>query len=225
MTPATVAIAGATGVVGSRVLHILQGMSSVGRVVAVGRRPPAAGHPKVEARTLDFGDPGALAAALDGGASVALCALGTTMKRAGSRPAFRAVDHDAVVAFARAALARGASRFVLVSSIGADPRARSFYLRTKGEAEAAVAALGYPQVTILRPSLIDDRGTRADVRAGERLTLPVARLLFAVVGRRRRWAPVPADVVARALVRLAFDDSTERLRIVESEALHTLGAG
>jgi uncharacterized protein YbjT (DUF2867 family) len=144
------------------------------------------------------------------------------MKRAGSKEAFRAVDHDAVVAFGEAALARGAQRFLLVSSVGADSRARSFYLRTKGETEQALARLGYAQLTILRPSLLDDEGARREFRATERLMLPLARLLFAVVGQTTRYAPVPADVVARAMVRLAFDDGGERVRIVESEQLHSL---
>jgi uncharacterized protein YbjT (DUF2867 family) len=155
---------------------------------------------------------------------VALCCLGTTLRQAGSQAAFRAVDHDAVVAFARAARARGARRFVLVSSLGADPRSRTFYLRVKGEADDAVAGLGFEQVTILRPSMLDDEGTRPDHRRGERLALPVARLLFSVVGRTHRYAPIRAEVVARAMVRFAFDATAERLRIVDSGALHAAGA-
>jgi uncharacterized protein YbjT (DUF2867 family) len=96
--------------------------------------------------------------------------------------------------------------------------------RTKGEVEDALARLGYAQLTILRPSLIDDEGARRDYRAGERLVLPLARFVFAVVGRTRRYAPISADVIAKAMVRLAFDNTTDRVRWVESDELHRLGA-
>jgi uncharacterized protein YbjT (DUF2867 family) len=218
----TVAIAGASGVVGTHVLRRLLERGDVGQVIALGRRPLAVEHDKLTSKVVDLLNRTAVAAAIPEGIGAALCCLGTTMKRAGSKEAFRAVDHDAVVAFGEAALARGAQRFLLVSSVGADSRARSFYLRTKGETEQALARLGYAQLTILRPSLLDDEGARREFRATERLMLPLARLLFAVVGQTTRYAPVPADVVARAMVRLAFDDGGERVRIVESEQLHSL---
>jgi uncharacterized protein YbjT (DUF2867 family) len=164
-----------------------------------------------------------MAALIPAGVAVALCCLGTTMKQAGSKEGFRAIDHDAVVAFGRAALAQGAGRFVLVSSIGASPRAWTFYARTKGEAEEALARLGYAQLTILRPSLLDDGGSRPESRAGERLVLPVARLVFSVAGATSRYAPISVETVATAMVRLAFDDTSERVRVVESEGLHVVG--
>jgi uncharacterized protein YbjT (DUF2867 family) len=133
---------------------------------------------------------------------------------------FRRVDHDAVLAFGKAALERGARRFLLVSSVGARADSANFYQRTKGEVEEALARLGFAQLTILRPSLIDDEGARRDYRAGERLVLPLARLVFAVVGRTRRYAPISADVIATAMVRLAFDNTTDRVRWVESDELH-----
>ncbi len=219
----TVVMAGASGVVGSRALQHLLAREGVERVVALGRRPLSLEHPKLVSRVVDLRSPAAMAPEIPEGVEVALCCLGTTMKQAGSREAFRAVDHDAVVAFAEAARARGARRFLLVSALGADARSGNFYLRTKGEAEDAVARLGYPQLTVVRPSLIDDQGARGEVRLGERLALPVARAVFSLVGRTSRYAPVPADAIGKALVRLAFDDATEPRRTVPSEALHALG--
>lgn len=218
----TVAIAGATGVVGARALQRLLAREDVGRVVAVGRRVLPAADAKLVSRVADLGSAAAIASELPHGVDVAVCCLGTTMKRAGSREAFRAVDRDAVVAFGEAALSRGARRFVLVSAVGADPRSRSFYLRTKGEAEEALGRLGYAQLTVVRPSFIDDEGARREFRLGERVGLPIARAVFSVLGRTRRYAPVTADAVARAVVRLALDDTTaERVRYVESEELHS----
>lgn len=218
-----VAVAGASGVVGSRALQHLLARAEVGRVVAVGRRALPVAHEKLAAPIVERWSEEPIAAALPGGVAVAVCCLGTTLKQAGSREAFRAVDHDAVVAFGAAARARGARRFLLVSSVGADPRSRNFYLRTKGEAEASLARLGYPQLTVVRPSFIDDQGARREVRLLERVGLPLARAAFSVLGRTSRWAPIPADVIGRALVRLAFDATDERVRIVESDRLHALG--
>jgi uncharacterized protein YbjT (DUF2867 family) len=220
----TVVIAGASGVVGSRALHHLLGREDVGRVVALGRRPLALQHPKLVSTVVDLRSAAAVAPEIPDGVDVAVCCLGTTMKQAGSREAFRAVDHDAVVAFGEAARSRGARRFLVVSALGASARSRSFYLRTKGEAEEALARLGYPEVTVLRPSFIDDEGARRDARLGERVALPIARAVFSVLGRTSRYAPASADVVARALVRLAFDGGAAGVRVVESDALHRLAA-
>jgi uncharacterized protein YbjT (DUF2867 family) len=172
---------------------------------------------------VDLGSKAAITSAIPDANAVAICCLGTTLKRAGSQEAFRAVDYGAVVAFAEAARVKEAQRFVVVSSLGANPRAGNFYLRTKGESEEALARLGYPQLTVLRPSFIDDEGARDEDRPLERLALPIARCVFSIVGRTSRYAPVSADVIGKAIVRLAFDNATERVRIVESAALHALG--
>ena len=219
----TVVIAGASGVVGARVLHHLVRRDDVRRVIAVGRRTLPLQHEKLVSKVVDFQSTTAIAAEIPEGTEVAFCCLGTTMKRAGSKDAFRAVDHDAVLAFAHAALGKGAKRLLLISSVGARASSTNFYQKTKGEVEEALARLGYAQLTILRPSLIDDEGARRDYRAAERLVLPLARLVFAVVGRTRRYAPISADVIAKAMVGLAFDNTTDRVRRVESDELHRLG--
>jgi uncharacterized protein YbjT (DUF2867 family) len=219
----TVVIAGASGVVGAHVLHHLLRREEVGRVIAVGRRLLPLQHEKLVSKVVDLKNITAIAAEIPVGITVAFCCLGTTIKQARSRDAFRAVDYGAVLALGQAALERGARRFLLVSAIGANAKSANIYQRTKGEAEEALARLGYAQLTILRPSLIDDEGTRRDYRAGERWLLPLARVVFAVAGRTRRYAPISADVIARAMVRLAFDNSIGAVRVVESDELHRLG--
>lgn len=220
----SIAIIGASGVVGSRVLHHLLARDDVGRVVALGRRALPLAHDKLVSRIVDLQSTPAMSAEIPADVAAAICCLGTTMKQAGSREAFAAVDRDAVLAFARAALERGAKRFVLVSATGASPRSRNFYLRTKGEAEEGLRQLGFAQLTIVRPSFIDDQGARADHRAGERIGLAIARPLFAVIGKSSRYAPVTAETIGKAAVQLAFDDTSERVRVVESDRLHLIGA-
>jgi uncharacterized protein YbjT (DUF2867 family) len=218
-----VVIAGASGVVGRQVLSQLLTQDTGIQVVAVGRRPLPQTHPQLVSQVVDLQNAEAVRRVLPEGVTLAMCCLGTTMKHAGSKAAFQAVDRDAVENFARAAREQGAQRCLLVSALGADTPDRIFYLRTKGEAEEALQRLGFPQLTVIRPSLIDDEGTRLDSRTGERVLLPVARALFSLIGRSSRYAPVRASVIARALIRLAFDQTSERVRIVESDQLHRLG--
>lgn len=154
---------------------------------------------------------------------LALCALGTTIKTAGSQAAFRAVDLDAVLAFARAARAAGAQRFGLVSALGADARSAVFYNRTKGQAEDALRAMGWPRLVIARPSLLlGDRAALGQAaRPGERL----AQHLMPGLGRLLpgRLRPIEAATVARALLRTLLSDDGPALQVLESEALQRLG--
>lgn len=192
----TVAVAGGTGLIGGFLCRELLRRADVGRIVLLGRRPPDEASPRLEFRRADFGRLDAMAPEAD--LAVAYCALGTTIRAAGSQAAFRAVDFDAVVAFANWAKRSGAARFVLVSSMGADAGSRVFYSRVKGETEEAVRAI-FPDATILRPSLLD--GPRAEVRTGERFGLAIFRVIGPLLPRNLR--PIAAADVARAMTRVA----------------------
>ena len=153
----------------------------------------------------------------------AFCALGTTIKVAGSQAAFRAVDHDAVLAFAAAARSAGATRFGLVSALGADARSAVFYNRVKGEVEATLRAQGWPRLVIARPSLL--LGDRAALgqpeRPGERWG---QRLMPAIGGLvQGRWRPITAVVVARALHRALLAEGPA-VEVLDNARLHALGA-
>lgn len=220
----TIVIVGASGIVGSRALTRFLARKDVRRVVALGRRELPLQHDKLTSMVLDLHSSEALAREIPDDVDIAVCCLGTTMKKAGSKEAFRAVDRDAVVTFGEAAQRKGASRFLLVSAIGADPHSKNFYLRTKGEAERALTQLGYPQLTVLRPSFIDDQGARTEFRLAERIGLPIARALFSRIGKTHRLAPIPADTLGHALVHLAFDETQDAVRVLESHRLHEVGS-
>lgn len=196
----TALLAGATGLVGSHVLQLLLADAGWSRVVTVGRRTTPVRHAKLEQRVLDLGGIGALGDLPR--ADDVFCCLGTTIKQAGSQQAFRRVDYDFVVGLARAGVRLGATQFVLCSAIGADPESRMFYSRVKGEAEAAVRTLPYRAIQIFRPSLL--LGERSEFRLGERIAMAGAPLLRVVlVSRLRRYRPIQARDVARAMVRIA----------------------
>jgi uncharacterized protein YbjT (DUF2867 family) len=190
-----VVMIGATGLVGSLAAS---GISTQGWTVeALLRRPTGLARPGWREHVAPPADWPGIASSLR--AKAAVSALGTTMRQAGSKAAFRAVDLDMVVAFARAAAAAGARRMVTVSSVGADPDSRNFYLRIKGEMESALAEMGFERLDILRPGLL--RGPRGgERRVGERIGIalsPLANLILR--GRLDRYAAIDADVVAAAV--------------------------
>jgi len=205
-------VAGATGLVGRELVRQLA-TSDYERVSALLRRVPAEFPSRVTPIVADFDHLERIAGQL--AADDVFCALGTTIKTAGSRDAFRRVDHDYVVAVARVARERGARHFLLVSSLGADQRSRVFYSRVKGEVEAAVQALGYPSVTIVRPSLL--LGERSEFRLGESLMKPFGPLM------PRRYRPVHARAVATTLIRAALEPRPG-VRIIESREI-SMGEG
>ncbi len=208
-------IAGATGLIGSLALDRALADPRVETVTAVTRRNLDRRHQKLDNRLADFAVLGSLPPA-----DAALCALGTTMRQAGSKPAFLAVDRDAILAFAHAARLAGVTRFAIVSSVGAKAWSANFYLDTKGRVEADLAALGFDRLTILRPSLLD--GDRGDRRPLEQASIIAARLLNPLlVGPLRRYRAIGARDVAEALVEAVLADRRPD-DILEYDAIRAL---
>lgn len=190
-----VALAGATGLVGRAVLEGLLADNSVAAVHALGRRAPDAVHPKLTPHVVDF----AALPPLPPLDEVYL-ALGTTIKVAGSEAAFRAVDFDANLAVARAALDAGARRAGLVSAMGADSKSRIFYNRVKGETEDALSGLSFEGLLIARPSVLagDREALGQPKRTGEKFALALSRFLRPLIPANYR--SIAAADVARALL-------------------------
>lgn len=211
-------VAGATGLVGSKLLTLLLDDPAVERVVSLGRRASGVEHAKLVERSVDFA--GIDAAGLPA-PTVALCCLGTTIKKAGSKEAFRAVDHDAVLAFAKAAKAAGAGRFVVVTAEGADAGSVLFYNRVKGEVEAALRALGFASLAIARPSLL--MGDRPESRPGERFAVAASRALGPLL-KPFDGRPIEDVVVARALMALVHEPPSGA-EVIRSGRLQVLGGG
>jgi len=190
-------LAGASGLTGGYVLDALLAAPDVSRVIAVTRRPLGRENSRLANRIVQFER---LESQLKGTAcDVALCCLGTTLRKAGSQQRFRAVDVDCVLAFARAARAANARRFVVMSSVGADPNSGNFYLRTKGEMEEELEGVGFESLDILQPSML--LAFRAEMRPLELLgsaLMPLAAPLL-----RGKYAPyraISARTVAAAML-------------------------
>jgi uncharacterized protein YbjT (DUF2867 family) len=207
----TTLLCGATGLVGSACLRLLAHDPAFARVEVLTRRPlpeslrsetdttKVAERVVVFDRLSDFAD----AFAVD----AIVCALGTTMRQAGSKERFREVDFGYPLEIARLGVERGATHFLLISAIGANARSRFFYNRVKGELEDAIRALPYRGITIVRPSLL--LGERDEHRLGEVLAKRFAFLA------PRAWRPVAAEDVAAALVHAAKADAPGH-HIIES---------
>ena len=205
----TALLAGASGLVGGHLLQRLLADPRYRQVITVSRKALGIEHPKLRSLITDFDPIEAAIAGLGETVDDAFCALGTTIKTAGSRAAFQRVDFGYVVAFARAARTVGARRFMLVSAIGASARSAIFYLRVKGETEEAVAALGYPALHIFRPGLL--LGKRAESRPREALGMALMPLLNPLMlGPAKAYRGIPADTVAAAMIIAAGAERTGR---------------
>jgi len=204
-------LVGATGLVGQSVLRQALADSRVAKLIAVTRKPLPP-QPRLENPLVDFDALPADAPLwqVDGG----ICTLGTTMRQAGSHIAFRKVDVDYPLAVAKLLYDHGAQSFALNSSIGANPKARAFYRRVKGEVEQRLIAGGFPSLTLVRPSGI--LGPRTPNRAWEARTIRMFHSLRPILPRHYRV--VPADKIAKALLEAAIN-APPGVHIVESEKL------
>ena len=204
-------VVGATGLVGRECVRLLLADHGFNRIVVVTRRPlsPEVRSPKLETHVVDFEHLNEYDELFR--VDAILCAIGTTIRQAGSRTRFRTVDYEYPLAFAKLGRRAGCAHFLVVSALGANPRSRVFYNRVKGELEDTLRALGYPRLTIVRPSLL--LGPRAELRLGEEVAKRVTRWLGPLVPRA--FKPVEARAVATALVRAAREPGNG-VRIIES---------
>jgi uncharacterized protein YbjT (DUF2867 family) len=214
-------VAGGTGLVGRELIDALLADHAVGAVYALVRKrnTELARRNGLTQHVVDYTQPlPALPPADD-----AFCCLGTTIKAAGSQAAFRAVDFDAALAFARAARAAGATRLGVVSALGADASSSVFYNRVKGELEQAVKTLGFDCVLLARPSLLlGDRSAlgqppRTGERIGAALSAPLKWLLPDSV------RPIAARTVALGLMRAVHQCDRPGVFSVPSHELQVLG--
>jgi uncharacterized protein YbjT (DUF2867 family) len=192
---------GATGLVGRHVLRQLLAAPAYTAVRVLARRPPEGRAPAAGKLELKLADLAAWPADSDPfwAADHVYCCLGTTIQVAGSREAFRRVDHDAPARAAHAAARAGARKFLLVSSVGANAGSRNFYLRTKGETERDIAAAGIAEVHAFRPSFL--LGERGESRPAERVGIAMFKLLVpALAGPLRIYRPIEAAELARQML-------------------------
>ncbi|WP_266033895.1 NAD(P)H-binding protein [Brucella intermedia] len=203
---------GATGLVGRHVLNMALADQRVGEVIVLGRRALQVQHPKLRELQVDFDDLPQDAETWR--VDAVICALGTTMRAAGSRQAFERVDRLYPLFAAQRAREHGVSAYVLNSAAGANPRSFFFYNRVKGKLEEELRELGFASLSLVRPGLIG--GERVDFRLGERVAARLLTLLGPLLPRS--WRINPAPNIAKALLEAAIE-KPPGIHIVRSKQL------
>jgi uncharacterized protein YbjT (DUF2867 family) len=216
----TAVIVGATGAVGRELTPLLAASGDYEKVIVLHHRPtPFAGMAHIEEHLIDFVG---LRQVDVGAIDAVFCCIGTTQRAAGSTEAFQLVDRDIPITLAKWAAAHKAGVFTTVSSIGANARAGSVYLRTKGEMEEGVASAALRAIYILRPSLL--KAERKEVRPAEQFGNRALELIEPVmIGPLRKYRAVPTKALARAMLACA-KAAEPGVHIVESDAILDLGA-
>jgi uncharacterized protein YbjT (DUF2867 family) len=210
----TVTIAGVTGLTGKALLEQLESDKRFSRIFVLSRKEIKVRSRKTELIKTDFKDTQWRKAFPT---DVFFCCLGTTMKKAGSREAFKAVDYDLVIQLAQTAKEKGGRTFVGISSIGANAKSSNFYLKTKGEMEAAVSKMGFESCTFLRPSIL--LGERDEKRTGEKIGIKIAELFRPfMLGPLRKYRGVKAETLAAAMIQMATGNQPG-IRFLESDEI------
>jgi len=194
----TALVLGSTGLIGQQVVKQLLEDDHYETVTAVTRRAWPYQHPKLEVANIDFDQLSQYEEVF--AADDIYCCLGTTMANAGSKEAFYQVDHDYIVDAAREGRKNDAQQFLVISSMGADPKSFFFYNKVKGETEEDLKALSYPSLHIFQPSFLD--GDRKEQRAGEKLGIRITKFINQL-GLLKTYQPVADSLVATAMIKAA----------------------
>lgn len=212
-------IAGATGLVGNCLLQQLLADEMYDKILVVTRKPIDILHPKLIKQQIDFNTIETLK--LEFKVDDVFCALGTTIKTAGSKDAFYKVDYTYVVNLGKWCEANSVQRFLVVSAMGANAKSGIFYNRVKGKMETSVSQLNIPQIQIFRPSLL--MGDRKEKRGGEKIAQVIMGTLgFLFVGPLLKYKGIHADVVAKAMIK-AVNQDFAGFKIYESGEMQVKG--
>jgi uncharacterized protein YbjT (DUF2867 family) len=214
----TALLAGATGLAGSYVLNLLLNDPSYSKVIVPVRQPTGIKNAKLEEHIVNFDNIEAYKDLII--ADEVFCCLGTTIKKAGSQEAFKKVDYKYPLDLAKIALTNGASRFLIISSIGADTNSRAFYLRVKGEMENEISKLNYKSISIFRPSLII--GDRKEKRPGENIwKIFMKGLSPLLMGNLKKYRAIEASAIAKAMV-ITAKEFHQGISIYESDIIQSI---
>ncbi len=194
-------VIGSTGLTGSALLRQLSADPNFDHIISLQRRSLENPLPNVEEIIVDFDHPESWPDKVRG--DVLFSALGTTLKKAGSKKAQYKVDYTYQLEVARIAARNGVRKYILVSAAMANPKSRIFYSRMKGELEEAIKKLPFEKIYILRPGLI--HGPRPDKRPLEGLSARVMTILSRLPGLSL-WRPLSGEELARAMKQLALTD-------------------
>jgi len=215
----TALIIGSTGLTGSHLLQLLLDSPAYEKVISFSYRDSEIKHPKLVHHIVDFDKPETFCNLVKG--DDFFCTLGTTIKKAGSKEAFRKVDFLYPKQFANCAMDNGVSQFLIISALGADVKSSNFYSKTKGEIENYLQKNTFKSVSIMRPSLL--LGNRAEFRLAERIGGAVMTVLgFVFVGPLAKYKAIEAETLASGMYNIA-QKNKPGFGIYESDEIQKIG--
>jgi len=199
MNEQTAVIIGVSGLIGSYLVEEMLKDDHFGIVRVLVRRGLAFNHPKLQQELVDFNDINDYTNKLGKG-DIIFCCIGTTQKKVkGDRAAYEKIDHDIPVNAARIGSTQGYKKFLIVSSVGADPSSTNFYLQLKGKTENAVKQFAFDTISIFRPSML--LGKRKERRPAEKIGQVLMQVFsFMLIGSLNKYHPIKARDVAKAMV-------------------------
>lgn len=205
----TALIAGATGLIGKELVQKMLQSNQYNCIYLISRKPCGMVNEKIQEIVIDFGQMEQINLEIQ--VDEAFCTLGTTMKQAGSREKFRKVDLEYVLSFAKLAKTFGASKFLVIISMGANPKSTVFYNRIKGLTEEGLKNFGFKHLVILRPSLL--LGKRPEPRFAERMGAIVMKAFRFLIPDN--YKAIEAARVAEKMLELA-GNANEGVTVIES---------
>lgn len=200
----TICISGASGLVGNELLIQLLNDSRTEKVLVLARNPLGFGHPKMQVVLVAFEDIEKLEVAEK--IDIGFCALGTTLRKAGSKEKQQQIDRDFVISFSKFCKKSGVQNIGIVSSIGANEKSSNFYLRTKGQMESGVSTVGIPTTVFIRPSFLIGPRKERSIRDKlvQLLSFIISPLLF---GKAKKYRGIHASRVAQSLIKATINKS------------------
>ena len=215
----TALIIGSTGLIGSELLNLLLDSNDYLKVITFVKRDTGIKHPKLTQHIIDFDKPETFKELVVG--DDFFCTIGTTIKKAGSKEAFRKVDFGYPKQFASFALQNKVKQFLIISSLGANAKSGNFYLKTKGEIQDFLKDCDFESVAVFQPSLL--LGNRTEFRLGEKVgAFFMKTLSFLFVGNLKKYKPIESETVAKALLKIAQTNNIG-FKIYESDAIQEIG--
>lgn len=215
----TALIIGSTGLIGSELLNLLLESSHYAKVITFVKRDTGIKHPKLTQHIIDFDKPETYKELVIG--DDFFCTIGTTIKKAGSKKAFRKVDFEYPRQFAAFALQNKVQKYLIISSLSADANSGNFYLKTKGEIQDFLKDCNFESVAVLQPSLL--LGNRTEFRLGEKVgAFFMKTLSFLFLGNLKKYKPIEGKTVAKALLKIA-QKKDRGFKIYESDVIQEIG--
>jgi len=215
----TALIIGSTGLIGSQLLHLLLKSPDYGKVITFVKRETGIKHPKLTQHIIDFDKPETYKELVVG--DDFFCTIGTTIKKAGSKEAFRKVDFGYPKQFAAFALQNKIQNYLIISSLGANAQSGNFYLKTKGEIQDFLKDCDFESVAVFQPSLL--LGNRSEFRLGEKVGGFFMKTLSSLfIGNLKKYKPIESKTVAKALFKISQTNNTG-FKIYESDAIQEIG--